>query len=171
MPIHKTSSGYKWGAHGATYPTREGAEKQAAAAYANGYKGYSEGGEVTDMKELHRKIIQACLDHEMEGAAHDVVSSVAGHEMHDLHDEDKVNAADKSVKDDSVHEPTEDVHPYNKPKEKELPVDEHGKHEQAMAGEVVPHYAEPENDNSEYGQDDEDEETKRIVAAFAKYKK
>lgn len=171
MPIHKTASGYKWGEHGATYPTREGAEKQAAAAYANGYKGYSEGGEVTGMKELHRKIIQACLDHEMEGAAHDVVSSVAGHEMHDLHTADKVNARDKSLKDDSVHEGNEDVLANDKPEEKELPVDEHGKHEQAEAGEVVPHYADESVDNSGYDQDEEDEETKRIVAAFAKYKK
>ncbi len=39
MPIHKVSGGYKWGGHGATYPTKAGAEKQAAAAYAHGYTG------------------------------------------------------------------------------------------------------------------------------------
>ncbi|MCK7435896.1 hypothetical protein [Enterobacter bugandensis] len=39
MPIHKVKGGYKWGGHGKTYPTRAQAEKQAAAAYANGYKG------------------------------------------------------------------------------------------------------------------------------------
>lgn len=39
MPIKKVKGGYKWGGHGKTYSTRAGAEKQAAAAYANGYKG------------------------------------------------------------------------------------------------------------------------------------
>ena len=38
MPIHKTNGGYKWGNHGKVYPTRAQAAKQAAAAYANGYK-------------------------------------------------------------------------------------------------------------------------------------
>ena len=28
---------YQWGKHGAQYPTREGAVKQAAAAHASGY--------------------------------------------------------------------------------------------------------------------------------------
>lgn len=39
MPIRKVKGGFKWGGHGHTYPTRAGAEKQAAAAYAHGYKG------------------------------------------------------------------------------------------------------------------------------------
>lgn len=39
MPIHKVSGGYKWGQHGKVYKSRKGAAKQAAAAYANGYKG------------------------------------------------------------------------------------------------------------------------------------
>ena len=40
MPIRKVpGGGYKWGSKGKTYPTREGAEKQAAAAHANGYRG------------------------------------------------------------------------------------------------------------------------------------
>ncbi len=39
MPIRKVGGGFKWGSHGHTYPTREGAERQAAAAYAHGYKG------------------------------------------------------------------------------------------------------------------------------------
>lgn len=39
MPIHKVKGGgYKWGSHGKVYSTREGAEKQAKAAYASGYK-------------------------------------------------------------------------------------------------------------------------------------
>ena len=37
MPIRKVKGGYKWGSKGKTYPTREGAAKQAAAAYAHGY--------------------------------------------------------------------------------------------------------------------------------------
>ncbi len=40
MPIHKTSGGqFQWGQHGAKYATRAGAERQAAAAHANGYRG------------------------------------------------------------------------------------------------------------------------------------
>ena len=40
MPIHKTSGGqWQWGQHGAKYATRSGAERQAAAAHANGYRG------------------------------------------------------------------------------------------------------------------------------------
>ncbi len=38
MPIHKVKGGYKWGSHGHVYPTKEGAEKQAKAAYAHGYR-------------------------------------------------------------------------------------------------------------------------------------
>ena len=38
MPIKKTKGGYKWGGKGKVYPTREGAVKQAQAAYANDYK-------------------------------------------------------------------------------------------------------------------------------------
>lgn len=38
MPIHKEGSGYQWGNHGKVYPTRKGAEKQAAAAHAHGYR-------------------------------------------------------------------------------------------------------------------------------------
>ena len=46
MPIKRCSlgkgkKGYKWGNRGKCYSTRAGAEKQARAAYANGYK---EGG-------------------------------------------------------------------------------------------------------------------------------
>ena len=39
MPIRKVKGGYKWGNRGKKYPTRAGAEKQAKAAYASGYKG------------------------------------------------------------------------------------------------------------------------------------
>jgi len=38
MPIKKVAGGYKWGNSGKVYPTRKQAEKQAAAAYASGYK-------------------------------------------------------------------------------------------------------------------------------------
>ena len=43
MPIRKITRGgktyYKWGKHGKEYTSRKKAEKQAAAAHANGYKG------------------------------------------------------------------------------------------------------------------------------------
>lgn len=39
MPVKKVKGGYKWGGKGHVYPTRAGAERQARAAYANGYKG------------------------------------------------------------------------------------------------------------------------------------
>ena len=46
MPIRKVSGGYKWGGKGKVYPTRAGAAKQAAAAYASGYQGKNQGGSV-----------------------------------------------------------------------------------------------------------------------------
>jgi len=39
MPIRHVKGGYKWGGQGKVYPNRAGAERQAAAAYANGYRG------------------------------------------------------------------------------------------------------------------------------------
>lgn len=41
MPVRKVKGGYKWGEHGHVYKTRAGAERQARAAYANGYRGDS----------------------------------------------------------------------------------------------------------------------------------
>jgi len=38
MPVKKTKGGYKWGSKGKTYATKKGAQKQAKAAYASGYK-------------------------------------------------------------------------------------------------------------------------------------
>ena len=38
MPVRKVKSGYKWGSSGKTYPTKAQAQRQAAAAYASGYK-------------------------------------------------------------------------------------------------------------------------------------
>ena len=38
MPIRKVKGGYKWGKKGKVYRSRKGAERQAAAAYASGYK-------------------------------------------------------------------------------------------------------------------------------------
>lgn len=38
MPIRKVKGGYKWGSQGKVYPTRAGAERQARAAYAAGYR-------------------------------------------------------------------------------------------------------------------------------------
>jgi hypothetical protein len=39
MPIHKVKGGWQWGNHGKVYKDRAGAEKQVAAAHANGYRG------------------------------------------------------------------------------------------------------------------------------------
>ena len=39
MPIHKVPGGYKWGGHGKVYKNKEDAERQARAAFANGYRG------------------------------------------------------------------------------------------------------------------------------------
>ena len=44
MPIRKVKGGYQWGESGKVYPNRTGAERQAQAAYASGYKGYQNGG-------------------------------------------------------------------------------------------------------------------------------
>jgi hypothetical protein len=38
MPTKKVSGGYKWGSKGKVYKTKVGAQKQAKAAYASGYK-------------------------------------------------------------------------------------------------------------------------------------
>lgn len=39
MPVHKVQGGYQWGSHGKVYASKEKAEAQGRAAYANGYKG------------------------------------------------------------------------------------------------------------------------------------
>lgn len=39
MPVHKVKGGFKWGKTGNVYKTRAGAERQARAIYASGYKG------------------------------------------------------------------------------------------------------------------------------------
>lgn len=38
MPIKKVKGGFKWGNSGHVYPNREGAVRQAQAAYAHGYR-------------------------------------------------------------------------------------------------------------------------------------
>jgi len=38
MPIKKIKGGYRWGSKGKVYKSRQGAERQARAAYASGYK-------------------------------------------------------------------------------------------------------------------------------------
>lgn len=38
MPARKVNGGYQWGTRGKVYPTRERAEAQGRAAYANGYR-------------------------------------------------------------------------------------------------------------------------------------
>lgn len=39
MPVHKTNGGWKWGSTGKVYKTKAGAQRQARAIYASGYKG------------------------------------------------------------------------------------------------------------------------------------
>ena len=39
MPVHKVSGGWKWGTTGKVYKTKAGAQRQARAIYASGYKG------------------------------------------------------------------------------------------------------------------------------------
>lgn len=39
MPIERVDGGFRWGGRGHVYPTREGAERQAAAAHAHGFTG------------------------------------------------------------------------------------------------------------------------------------
>ena len=38
MPVHRVKGGYKWGSRGHTYKTKAGAQRQARAAYAHGYR-------------------------------------------------------------------------------------------------------------------------------------
>lgn len=38
MPVHKVAGGWKWGKHGHVYKTKAGAERQARAIYANGWR-------------------------------------------------------------------------------------------------------------------------------------
>jgi uncharacterized protein len=39
MPVRKVRGGFKWGTHGKVYKTKAGAQRQARAAHASGYKG------------------------------------------------------------------------------------------------------------------------------------
>lgn len=47
MPIKKVKGGYKWGSSGKVYSSRAKAAKQAAAAYASGYKKKKANGKKT----------------------------------------------------------------------------------------------------------------------------
>jgi hypothetical protein len=38
MPVKRVKGGYKFGSSGKTYATKAGAERQARAIYASGYK-------------------------------------------------------------------------------------------------------------------------------------
>ena len=39
MPVKKVKGGYRWGSKGKVYKSKAKAQKQARAAYANGYRG------------------------------------------------------------------------------------------------------------------------------------
>jgi hypothetical protein len=43
MPVRKVKGGYKWGNSGKVYKTKAGAQRQARAIYASGYKGKKRG--------------------------------------------------------------------------------------------------------------------------------
>jgi hypothetical protein len=60
MPIRKVAGGYKWGSSGKVYKTRAGAERQAAAAYASGYKGkgMAEGGLYANIHAKRKRIAE-----------------------------------------------------------------------------------------------------------------
>jgi hypothetical protein len=53
MPVHKVSGGYQWGTHGHVYKTKAGAERQARAIYASGYRG--DGRERLDAAKERRR--------------------------------------------------------------------------------------------------------------------
>ena len=55
MPIKRVSGGYKWGNSGKVYPTRAGAERQMAAAYANGYEGEKSNAKKTTKAKKQTK--------------------------------------------------------------------------------------------------------------------
>jgi SPP1 gp7 family putative phage head morphogenesis protein len=38
MPVHKVKGGYRWGTHGHVYKSKKGAQRQAAAIYASGWR-------------------------------------------------------------------------------------------------------------------------------------
>lgn len=77
MPIRKLPNGkYRWGNHGAEYDSRAGAERQAAAAHANGYEGkeimpdvgadqeiHDERGDIVALQQATR-LLQRVLAHE-----------------------------------------------------------------------------------------------------------
>lgn len=39
MPVRKVKGGFRWGKKGKVYKSKAKAQRQARAAYANGYKG------------------------------------------------------------------------------------------------------------------------------------
>ena len=51
MPIHQVDGKWQWGSHGTKYSSRAGAERQAAAAHANGFKGDSKVAKDMDPAE------------------------------------------------------------------------------------------------------------------------
>ena len=56
MPVRKVKGGFLWGSHGKTYKSKAGAERQARAAFANGYRG--DGG---GPRQAHARAVMAAL--------------------------------------------------------------------------------------------------------------
>lgn len=62
MPIHKVDGGFQWGNHGKVYHSRAGAEKQAAAAYANGYRGDASAPRARDGRRDFVKVLSGLFN-------------------------------------------------------------------------------------------------------------
>jgi hypothetical protein len=81
MPIHSCTlpdgrSGFKWGDSGKCYPTREQAEAQARAAYANGYTGKADLLGRLRKPEPRPAPLAALLKANLDQAAHQAATSV-----------------------------------------------------------------------------------------------
>ena len=100
MPIHKEGSGYEWGNQGKVYHgknAREKAEKQAAAAHANGFKG--------DKESSHEKDISQRIKREYErGHPLKQAEAIAYSEL----GEDKTSKGDGKMEKEDRHEAKED---------------------------------------------------------------
>ena len=104
MPIRKVKGGYKWGGQGHTYPNRKGAERQAAAAHANGYKGMYKS--LTDRIDIFIK--QESPEQENRRVALDAANTFRRRHV------------DKATAPDSIDAMKRYIESLKKPKEKEI---------------------------------------------------
>lgn len=87
MPIRKVEGGYKWGGHGHVYPTREGAENQAAAAHAHGFTGDEDNEMAMAILSLKEEL-QAIREYQgrIEVCKDDSLCGVLKHNLKEEHD-------------------------------------------------------------------------------------